>query len=85
MGNPIKINVDTTLVPANRLIGLSQLPLLWHKGDIGALQQTSPHSITSSARASSENGTVTLRALAALMLITSSYLVFCSMGRSRVY
>ena len=55
---------------------------LWHKGDIAALQQTTPHSITLSARASSEGGTVRLRALAVLRLITNSYLVFCSMGRS---
>jgi len=40
------------------------------------------HSITSSARASSEGGTVRLRALAVLRLITNWYLVFCWMGRS---
>ena len=40
------------------------------------------YSITSSARAASEGGTVTLRALAVLRLITNSYLVFCWMGRS---
>jgi hypothetical protein len=51
-------------------------------GDIAALQQTTPHSITSSARESSEGGTVRPRALAVLRLITNSYLTFCSIGRS---
>src|SRR4051794_4220236 len=41
-----------------------------------------PHSMTSSARASSEGGTSNPRALAVLRLITNSYLVGCSTGRS---
>src|SRR5262245_61084131 len=40
------------------------------------------HSITSSARASSEGGTVRPSALATLTLTTSSNLVDCSTGRS---
>src|SRR5262249_61377432 len=40
------------------------------------------HSITSSARASRLSGTVRPSALAALRLITSSYLVGCCTGRS---
>src|SRR5262249_32309989 len=40
-----------------------------------------PHSISSSARASSEGGTVSPSALATLRLTTSSNLVGCSMGR----
>ena len=42
----------------------------------------SRHSITSSARASNEDGTVRPSALAVLRLITSSTLVLCWMGRS---
>src|SRR5215472_9905024 len=42
-----------------------------------------PHSITSSARASSVGGTSRPSALAVLRLITSSYLVGASTGRSR--
>ena len=45
------------------------------KGDIAALQQTTPHSMTSSAVASSSDGTVRLSALAVLRLIASSNLV----------
>src|SRR5262249_10473540 len=41
-----------------------------------------PHSITSSARASSESGTVRPSALAVLRLITNSYLVGACTGRS---
>ena len=41
-----------------------------------------PHSITSSARASSEGGTVRPSAFAVLRLITSSNLVGCSTGKS---
>src|SRR5262249_33937794 len=41
-----------------------------------------PHSITSSARASSVSGTVRPSALAVLRLITSSNLVGCWMGKS---
>src|SRR2546421_8156116 len=41
-----------------------------------------PHSITSSARASSVGGTVRLSALAVLRLMTSSNLVGCITGRS---
>src|SRR5262249_51888770 len=40
------------------------------------------HSITSSARASTEGGIVRPRAFAVFMLITSSNLVGCSTGRS---
>jgi hypothetical protein len=40
------------------------------------------HSITSSARASSEGGTARPSAFAVLRLITSSYFVGCSIGRS---
>ena len=40
------------------------------------------HSITSSARTSSEGGTAMRRTLAVLRLITSSNLVGCSTGRS---
>src|SRR6476646_3146045 len=43
---------------------------------------TRRYSITSSARASNEGGTVRPSALAVLRLITSSYLVGCSIGRS---
>src|ERR1019366_1831527 len=43
---------------------------------------TPPHSITSSALVSSDGGTVRLRALAVLRLITSSYLVGACTGRS---
>src|SRR5258708_6072486 len=43
---------------------------------------TRRYSITSSARASNEGGTVRPSALAVLRLITSSYLVGCSTGRS---
>jgi len=42
----------------------------------------SPHSITSSARASSEGGTSRLSALAALRLMASSSLVGCWTGKS---
>src|SRR5713101_2134907 len=42
-----------------------------------ALQQQHPHSITSSARASSVGGTVSLRALAVVRLMTRSNLVGC--------
>src|SRR4051812_28976637 len=41
-----------------------------------------PHSITSSARASSVGGTVRLTALAVLRLMTSSYLVGACTGKS---
>src|SRR5262245_28707886 len=41
-----------------------------------------PHSITSSARASSGNGTMTPSALAVLRLITSSTFADCWTGRS---
>src|SRR4030081_3013387 len=41
-----------------------------------------PHSITPSAVASTDDGTVMPRALAILRFITSSNLVGCSMGRS---
>src|SRR5262249_222951 len=41
-----------------------------------------PHSMTSSARASSEDGTVRPSVLAVLRLISSSNLVGCSTGRS---
>src|SRR5262249_3499360 len=41
-----------------------------------------PHSITSSARASSEGGTVRPSALAVLRLTASSNVVGCSTGRS---
>src|SRR6266404_2562152 len=47
-----------------------------------ALQQQHPHSITSSARASSVGGTVSLRALAVVRLMTRSNLVGCSTGMS---
>jgi Luciferase-like monooxygenase len=47
-----------------------------------ALQQKASYSITSSARASKEGGTVRPSALAVLRLITNSNLVGCSTGRS---
>src|SRR6516225_6386038 len=48
-----------------------------------AQQQFSPfHSITSSARASSEGGTVRPRAFAVFRLMTSSNFFGCSIGRS---
>src|SRR5881227_1968962 len=43
---------------------------------------TAAHSITSSARASSDDGTSTPSALAVFRLITSSYLVGACTGRS---
>ena len=43
---------------------------------------TSPHSITSSARASSDGGTVRPSVLAVLRLMTNSYLVAACTGRS---
>ena len=49
-------------------------------GSIDALRKV--HSITSSARVSSADGTVTLSAFAVLRLITSSNVVGCSTGRS---
>src|SRR6516165_6385965 len=54
----------------------------FHYGDLAALQQTTPHSITSSARASSVAGMVRPRAFAVLRLITSSKVVLCWTGRS---
>src|SRR5262249_48739109 len=45
-------------------------------------ERTTLHSITSSARASSVDGTSSPSALAVLMLITSSYLVGACTGRS---
>jgi transposase len=47
-----------------------------------AMQQKELYSITSSARASNEGGTLRPRALAALRLITSPYLVGACTGRS---
>ena len=47
------------------------------KGDMAALQQTAAHSITSSARASNEGGTVRPSDFAVLRLMTSSNLVLC--------
>src|SRR5258706_3337454 len=47
-----------------------------------ALQQKASDSITSSARTSKDGGTVRPSALPVLRLITSSYLVGCSTGRS---
>src|SRR5258705_1562617 len=47
-----------------------------------ALQHKASYSITSSARTSKDGGTVRPSALAVLRLITSSYLVGCSTGRS---
>src|SRR5207253_5819178 len=47
-----------------------------------APQQTTAHSITSSARASSVGGMMTPSAFAVFRLITSSNLVGCSTGRS---
>src|SRR5262249_50446671 len=45
-------------------------------------ERAPPHSITSSARASSEGGTARPIVLAVLRLITSSNLVACTTGRS---
>src|SRR5262245_15006941 len=45
-------------------------------------QMQRTHSITSSARATSDGGTVRLSALAVLRLMTSSNFVGCSTGRS---
>src|SRR5262249_32678833 len=45
-------------------------------------ERAAPHSITSSARASSVGGTVSPSAFAVLRLITSSYLVGACTGRS---
>src|SRR5947209_11547730 len=47
-----------------------------------AKEIASPHSMTSSARASSDGGTVSPSALAVLRLITSSNLVGCCTGKS---
>ena len=41
-----------------------------------------PHSITSSARASNEDGTARARALAVLKLIVNSNLLACTIGKS---
>jgi hypothetical protein len=52
-------------------------PLMTHSGP-----RRNTHSISSSARASSEAGTVRPKAFTVLRLITSSSLVLCWMGRS---
>ena len=62
-------------------LDLTDRPFL-PRGDKAVLQQTTPHSITSPARASNVGGTVRLSAFAALRLITSSNLVGWSIGRS---
>src|SRR5262249_42276363 len=48
-------------------------------------ERAAPHSITSSARASSVGGTSRLSAFAVLRLITSSNLVACTTGRSAAF
>jgi hypothetical protein len=59
--------------------GVARRPLSRSVHDTGSC---CPHSITSSARASSMGGIVRLSVLAVLRLITSSNLVGCWMGRS---
>ena len=53
----------------------------WHKGDIAALQQTTSHSMTSSAVASSSGGTVRPSALAVLRLSAVKNFVGVCTGR----
>ena len=51
-------------------------------GLLRSWESAPPYSITLSARASNVSGTVTPIAVAVLRLITSSYFVACSTGRS---
>ena len=63
-------------------VGLKKAPVVMGQQETHALQQKASYSITSSARASKEGGTVRPSALAVLRLITNSNLVGCSTGRS---
>src|SRR4051794_30305307 len=68
---PLKADIDCA-------VGTS---VLCHKRT-HAPHKRQPYSITSSARVSSVGGTMTPSAFAVFKLITSSYLVGCSTGRS---
>src|SRR6202030_1074591 len=66
----------------HRLLPRAQAARRGHRGAQQEHQLAPPHSMTSSAWARMEGGTVRPSALAVLRLITSSNLVGCSTGRS---
>src|SRR5262245_26641257 len=68
--------------PSPAALNAAALDYAGHDKGVHRLVTASNHSITSSARASSDGGTSRPRALAVLRLITSSYLVGACTGRS---
>src|SRR5262245_58924544 len=73
---------DELLRCGNQPPGLPTAVVLVFDAEISRRVALAAHSMTWSARASSDGGIVRPRTLAVLRLITSSNLVGCSMGRS---